>query len=211
MELTWETTVGKLNNILVDLASKISMDTRILFGIGIGLALLVGLFGYKMIKLLLSASFAAVGYSVGVQFFHFLGSKISNFPTWMEYVCGGILAVLFICMAFAKFSYVWFGFAALMGGVVTSLFIPEEYPLLILGVALIIGLISVMLIRTMFVLTTSLGAGLLCVNFAFGIFPNMSWLNLQASQIALWIAVGIAIVLALVQFVTNRYRGEGVD
>ena len=211
MELTWEPTIGNLNNILVDLAAKISVDARILFGIGIGLALIVGLFGYKLIKLLLSLSFAAVGYTVGTQLFLFLGSKITNIPTWAEYVCGGILAILFLCMSFAKFSYVWFGSAVLMGYVAASLFIPAEYPLLILGAALVIGLISVMLIRTMFVLTTSLGAGLLCVNFVFEIVPSLTWLNLQASQIALWIAVGIAVVLALVQFVTNRYRGESVE
>lgn len=211
MEVTWENTIGHLNNTLSDLAAKFSVDVRILFGVGIGLALIVGLFGYKMIKLLLSLSFAAVGYSAGTQLFLFLGSKISGLPEWAEYVCGGVLALLFLCMSFAKFSYVWFGSAVLMGGVAASLFIPAEYPLLILGAALVIGLISVMLIRTMFVLTTSFGAGLLCVNFAFGLLPSMNWLNLQSSNYALWIAVAIAVVLALVQFATNRYRGEGVD
>ena len=211
MGLTWEPTVGNLNNTLSDLAAKFSVDARILFGVGIGLALIVGLFGYKMIKLLLSLGFAAVGYTAGTQLFLFLGSKIENLPGWAEYVCGGVLALLFLCMSFAKFSYVWFGSAVLMGGVAASLFIPEEYPLLILGAALVIGLISVMLIRTRFILTSSFGAGLLCVNFTFGLLPSMTWLDLQSSKYALWIAVGIAVVLALVQFASNRYRGEGVD
>ena len=210
MELIWKTTVGNLNNFLSDVAAKTSLDVRILLGVGIGLALIVGLFGYKLIKLLLSVSFAAVGYTVGAELFLFLGTKINSLHGWMEYVCGGIIAVLFLSMAFAKFSYVWFASAFLIGLVGASLFIPQEYSSVIFGAALVISLISIMLIRTMFILTTSFGAGILCVNFVFEIVPSLTWLNLQASQIALWIAVGIAVVLALVQFVTNRYRGESV-
>lgn len=203
-------TLDNLNHTLSDLAAQFSIDVRILFGVGIGLALIVGLFGYKMIKLLLSLSFAGVGYYAGTELFLFLGSKIDGIPAWAEYVCGGVLAVVFLCLSFAKFSYVWFGSAVLLGSAVASIFIPAEYPLLILGAALIIGLISVMLIRTTFVLTTSCIAGIVCVSFTAQLLPGWTWLGLATGGYGMWIALGIALVLALIQFTTNRYRGESI-
>ncbi|MBQ9132655.1 MAG: hypothetical protein IJX62_09345 [Clostridia bacterium] len=197
-----------LNDRISDFASDIVINSAILFGIGIALAAIVGLFGYKMIKLLLSLSMAYLGYGIGIELYKLMAEKISNAPQWMEYVCGGLLAVLFLCMAFAKFSYIWFGCATILGFTVMTVLIPAPYTWVMIGGALILGLLSVMLIRTMFVLTTSLLASTLCVNFLSQILTKWSFLRIGESAYALYVVAALAVIFALVQFISNRYRGE---
>ena len=200
--------LSDLNTKISDFAAEIVLDPKILFGIGIALAAIIGLFGYKMIKLILSLSMAYVGYEVGADLIALVAEKIEGTPAWMEYVCGGLIDVVLLAMAFAKFSYVWFGSAAVLGYMVMTMFVPSTYGWLALGGALLIAMLAVMLIRTMFVLATSFISGALCVSFLSAMFPNWTLLNLGESAYAIWFVCGVAILFALVQFISNRYRGE---
>ena len=202
------TMLDGLNKSISDFAAEIVINPAILFGIGIAVAAIIGLFGYKMIKLLLSLSMAYLGYGIGVEVYKLLAEKTTGVPEWMTYVCGALLAVLFLCLAFAKFSYIWFGCATVLGFAVMSVLIPEGYTWVMLGGALILGVIAIMLIRTMFVLATSLIASTLCVSFLSRILTEWSFLQIGENTYALWVVGALAVIFALVQFLSNRYRGE---
>ncbi|MBQ1229411.1 MAG: hypothetical protein IIX80_00105 [Clostridia bacterium] len=196
------------NDAIISLAGKITLDAWIAFIIAAVLAAAVGVFGYKLIKLVIALGFGVGGYFIGEELYRLLSEKLTEIPDWAVYVCGGVVALGFCIFAFCRFSYAWFGAAAIFGYIAVGHFMPDGYVLLSVGAALLIALLSVSLIRVVFILVTSATAAGFLISFLGAIFPEQAFLQIGQGWIP-YVLVGVATILfASVQFAINRQKLE---
>ena len=89
---------------LTQLAESLSVAAWIPFAVALVLAVILGQAGYRLIKLVTSLSLGAVGYFLGELLFALVRTRAPEAPCWLIYVFGGVAAILFFALAFAKFS-----------------------------------------------------------------------------------------------------------
>lgn len=193
---------------LTQLAESLSVAAWIPFAVALVLAVILGQAGYRLIKLVTSLSLGAVGYFLGELLFALVRTRAPEAPCWLIYVFGGAAAILFFALAFAKFSYAWYGIAALLGYVCLAQLLPAGYELLSVGGALLFAFLGVCLVRAVFILSTSLVASGIAVACLGAIFPQQSVLQLGEHWGACAILLGLALLFAIVQFATNRKKKE---
>ena len=184
-------------------ASNLKLDNMIFYIAGIVLALLIGVLGYRLIKVLLAASFAYVGYLAGVELFGFLGTYAPNMPAWLSYVFGGVCAVLLFAAAFLRFSYALYTLLAMVGYHLLTVYVPDHRFIAIAG-GLLLALLAVYFVRLSFVILTSYAGALFTVGFLGKLLPNLAFLQLGTSQIAFFIVLGLILVFVLLQLLTTR-------
>ena len=202
--------LSDLNASLEAWAKQLGFDAWILFLAGLVAAVVVGFFGYKMIKLLMGLGLAYVGYFVGVEIFLNVQKSLTWLPEWSSYIFGALVALLFMSLAVAKFSYAVYTAFALIGYCVTLFY--TNNAVLAVGGAVIFAILSVSLIRTVFICMSSFVSALLSVAFLSKLLPALTFLQFGEGQ---WVSFGIAIALTLVyiaiQFAINRRRNEDGD
>lgn len=199
--------------ILADLNGKVgawSTATKIpaivFFLVGIALACVIGLFGYKLIKLLMAASLGSLGYVVGAELFLAFHQHYAKAPEWCAYIAGGVIAIAFILLAYRYFSYALYTVAALCGYIIVSFYVDNLW--VALGGAILFGMISVLILRVSFVLATSLIAGVFAGNCLVQILPAN--LVIFQGKIGEWTPLAIMLAISLfffiIQLATNRRR-----
>lgn len=199
-----------VNNVCDRIALKLGINANILLWAGLAVSVLLGFLGYKLIKPLMALGVGGVGYLVGVEIFSLLDGKWSWLPNWLTYVVGGVIAVAFICMAFAKFSYALFAFAGALGFFVTNFYLDNT--MIAIGGAVVLAMLSVILIRTAYILTVGTLCGFATVSFLSGLFPGVAMFDLNYDNwMPICLAAGIAVLFVVVQFVVNRHAGETID
>lgn len=198
------------NGLLEEWADRLNMNVAILLWAGVALSVIIGFFGYKLIKPIMALGFGYIGYFVGEGIFDLLSEHITQIPDWTVYVIGGVVAVLFMCLAFIKFSYAMFTVAAVFGYFIAFFYTQDS--VLAIGGAFLLAMLSVLLIRTVFILLSSFVCGITTVSLLSHIFPKASLLQLGNNQwMAICLTIGIALLFAVVQFVINRHAGEEVE
>lgn len=202
--------LNDLNSSLEAWAAQLGFDAWILFLAGLIAAIIVGFFGYKMIKLIMGLGLAYVGYFVGFEIFLIVQKTFAWLPEWTSYIFGAVIALLFLSLAVAKFSYALYTAFALLGYCVTLFY--TDNAVLAIGGAVIFAILSVSLIRTVFICTSSVLAGVLSVAFLAKLLPKLTFLQFGEGQ---WVALVVALVLALifiaVQAAMNVRRYEKRD
>lgn len=193
---------------LTHLAESLSVATWIPFAVVLVLAVILGQAGYRLIKLVTALSLGVVGYFLGEPLYALLCTRVPEAPEWLIYAFGGAVAILFFALAFAKFSYAWYGIAALFGYVLLQQLLPSGYKLLSAGGALLFAFLGVCLVRAVFILVTSLLASGVAVTCLGAIFPQQSVLQLGEHWGACAILLGLALLFAVIQFATNRKKKE---
>ena len=199
-----------LNERLSAWATQLDIGAWVFFLVGLLATFAVGFFGYKLIKLILALGFGYIGYFVGVALTDVLTDRFEWLPEWSCYIFGALVAILFLCMAFAKFSYALFSVFAFAGYCVTMFYFDNQ--VLAVGGAIVLAVLSVTLIRTVFILATSFGCGMLSVSFLAQLLPKVELLQMgEGKWFALCLALGLTAVFAVVQFVINRRCTETVE
>lgn len=196
--------LSDINSGISSFAGKVHLPSLVTFLIGVVLAVFLGVCGYRFIKLFMSLSFGAIGYCIGVELTAFVNSKLTNYVllSWMQYVIGAVVALLFLALAFRKFSYVMFAEIALVG-ISTGLFYTDGNKLLALGTGLLLALISVYLVRWVFIAVSSVIGAFLAVDFLSQVI-DVAFLKLDTSFVALFIALGVALVFIVIQLVSTQ-------
>ena len=88
-------------------AKQLGFDAWIMFLAGLAATVLVGFFGYKMIKVLMGLGLAYVGYFVGVEIFTVAKETLTWLPGWSVYILGALIGILFgrqICSIYSSDS-----------------------------------------------------------------------------------------------------------
>lgn len=197
--------LSDINANISSFAEKIHLPSLVFYILGVAIALFLGICGYKFIKLFMSLSFAAIGYCVGTEVVVFINSKLTDYETmsWVKYVLGGLFALLFLVLAFRKFSYVMFAEIALVG-ISTGLFYLDGNKVLALGTGLLLALLCVYIVRWAFIVISSAVGGFMIVDFLSQIITKADFLKLDSSIVALCIAIGLSVVFIVVQLISTQ-------
>ena len=195
-----------MNDLVRTWAADLKISSVIFFAVGIALACVVGLFGYKLIKLMMAVCMGSVGYLVGVELFFAFYKHYEKLPEWCSYIAGGLIAIVFICLAYRHFSYALYTVSAICGYVITSFYIDNVW--VAIGGAIVLAMLSIIILRVFFVLATSLLAGAFAGNCLVQILPAN--LAIFQGEIGEWVPAAIMLAFALfftiIQLATNRRR-----
>lgn len=194
------------------IAEKFGVATISMLIVGAVLALILGLFGYRLIKLFMGIGIGLVGYFAGLVLFSYLQETVSMFsmlPSWIAYILGAVLALIFMILGFSRFSYAMFAMFALAGYYFTDLYLPNHLLLAIAGAA-VVALLSVLLVRFSFIVVSSAIGGFVAMVYASAIFPNVGILQLGERKAALWITIGVSVFFVLFQYVTRDRKSKSL-
>ncbi len=193
----------KCSSKLSRFAAEKEIQEWILFGVVLVASVLIGLFAFKLAKLLLAAAAAGGGYILATRLFWFIEQK-KDMPDWLLYVLGAILAVAMAVLAFQKYHYAFFTVSA--GAVFcVSMYYFGDSLVLAGGIALLVAFIAVYFVRGCFVLASSLLASAATVTCTAALLPDLAWLQVGAKSWGfICITLALAIVYAIIQFASNR-------
>ncbi len=187
--------LAKLTDGLTQGAEGLGISPMVFYIVGLVAALGIGVFGYKLIKLLTAAIAAVIGYYfVGAELYFWLSATLNlDLPTWVPYIPAAIFGALFFLMAFKKFSYAFYTVMALLGFVLTYFYTTNI--VLAVGGALLLALLSMFILRVSFILLTSVSAAFVGVSMVSAMVPSLELLKLSYTN---WIGLAIVGVIALV-------------
>ncbi len=193
------------------IAEGIGLSASIFYIVGLLLAVGIGVFGYKLIKLLLALIAAGIGYYlVGVQLYNlFVQMTGLQLVGMLAYVPAIIFAVLFFFIGFKKFSYAFYTIMALIGFLITYVFTQAIF--LAVGGAVLLALLCMFMVRVSFILLTSLAAGFISVLCLHGMLPNILLFDMAFdNMIGVLVALGVSLIFAIVQLIITRNDGEHI-
>ncbi len=198
--------LDKTNEWLVELAEKVHIKSMLLFITMAVCAGLIGLAGYHLIKVISTLSVTGIGYIVGMELFNVMKADLSWFskvPNWVGYLFGVILAAGFLIIGWRRSLHVLFAMFALFGYQLVYQYVFAN-ALLALGGGLLVALLATFLLRLMVILMTSYAGGVLLISALSGIWPNLNFINLGGSRVAIWLAVALAVFFGIIQWITTR-------
>ncbi len=191
---------------LTSAAAIIKLPTIAMFVFGAVLAALIGIFGYKYIKLVSTICFAAAGYGIGAGLFGLLKESYGwKIPDLVGIFVGIAILVLLGFLAYKKFAYALFGVACFMGFVL-AYFVYPNYVVAI-AVAIVIAMLSMYFVRYAFVFFTSSFAGFALVAMFSGMLPRAPLFDLYGS-IGKVLAIILVVIFAAIQLRMSRKEAK---
>ncbi len=207
----WTGILNDLNELIEGVCPKIHTKPMIAFIACIVLTVIVGIIGYRIMRVLVGVAAGVGGYFAGVALFEFITAKwLHGLPGWAGYVCGGVLAAFFLVLAFAKHHFAWFALAGVSAFAVLSAVLQGASTMVFVAGAFLVAMLCACLPRPTFILFTAFLAGLLSVNFASAVLPKVAVLQFGTEKTALLIALGVGALMAVIQFLicAPRYTIE---
>ena len=195
-----------------DLAQKVDVSKRSMFIAGAVLAVIIGMLGYRLIKVFMGISIGLVGFFAGMELASYLRetvSAIAKMPNWIGYAIGGVLALVFMTLGFSKFSYAMFAMFALVGYNFANYYLPHR-PLLAIAGAVVLALLSTLFVRFSFVLISSAVGGFAGVMYLGKVLPKLAFLQLGREKTALFVAIGISVFFFLFQYLTRSRKNHSL-
>ncbi len=198
------TVLEMVNNKLANIAHAFKLPAILFYVLFAAAAIAVGIWGYKFIKLLTSASFAIVAGTIGYELFHVVKDHFGweKIPDFCAYIVGALVLVLFAFLAYKKFSYALFAVMGVAGFLVSYFIIPN--PSIAVAGAFGIALLSMFFVRHAFIILTSFGAGFVCMSMASAILPNVALISLSKGIVGFGLAIVVSCIFMAVQFYMSR-------
>jgi hypothetical protein len=138
-----------------------------------------------------------------------LQEGMETLPAMLTYVIGAVLAALFFFAGYKKFHFVLFAAAYTIANNFLLGYLGDR--MVALGVALLIAILCVTLVRIMVVLLTSFMGSAIAVTLIGAMLPaEVTMMQMQSeNDFALVLALGLTVIFALVQFLFSRfYKAE---
>ena len=199
--------LGKWNDQLADLAERMNVDSLVLYIAAGVLAVLVGLAGMHLAKLFCMVGLGGVGYLIGVELFGYLQSNVdvlTKWPDFLSYIFGIVIALVFCVFGWKKCLYVMYATFALLGYSLVIQYATKNV-LLAVGGAVLLAMIASFIMKVAFIALTSAVGGFAMVSILGAIWSDVSILQLGFDNNAIWVAVGAAVVMMIVQLITTRH------
>lgn len=189
--------INEVTNIVVSFAGG-KISEKVVLAIGLILAVLVGILGYKYIKLLSTTVFAAMGFVIGFAGFKMVKGHFGwNIPDVIAYLVGAVLLVLLAYLAYKKFAYALFVIAGGIGFVAGYFIYPNYF--VAAALAIVVAMLAMSFVRYGFVAILSVSAGFLFVGMISAMVPNIRLLSLTEGFVGKLLAIVIALVFAAIQ------------
>ncbi len=205
--------LSDMTGALEDLAEAFKLAPMIFYIAGLVLAAVIGVFGYKLIKLITAVVAGVIGYYfVGAELYFLLTDlfKLKDLPEWAVYIPAAVFGLLFFALAFKKFSYTFYTAMGLIGFAVTYFYTANA--LLSIGGAFLLALICMYVVRFSFVILTSVFAGFAGVALLSAVLPDLNILRLSYDNLAaVGIAAGISLLFVIIQLIITRRDGEAAE
>ena len=189
------------------LSARLSMKPFILLLAASVLALLVGIAGMHLAKVLASTGCALIGYFSGHALMDWLATykMFSKLPTFLPYVIGAVVAVLLFFFGWKRCLHAIFMIFALVGFAIVRTFVPIDSLVLCMGGALVVSMLSTFMVKIMFSALTSFFGGFTLICFVGEMLPRFKFLQLmEANKAAIWIAVILSVIFFIFQIITTR-------
>ena len=191
-------------------AASIKIPDMVLFALGALIALLVGVIGYKCVKLFSAACFGVGGFAAGYALFSVVNTKFElDAPKFVGVIIGLVLLAVLGYLAYKKFAYALFGVI----GFAIFVFAYFVYPNYLLAVAagILAALISTYCVRLAVIVITSFFGGFTVVAMVSAMVPWVKVFNFNQGIISKLIALGVFVIFAIVQFATthSKKKAEG--
>ena len=198
----------KLDAGLTGLAERMHMSAIIFYAAAAVVALIIGIAGMHLAKILSSFTLAGIGFLGGSALFGYLKgdlalSWLAKIPDGFAYILGLIVAIVFFILGWKKCLHVIFGIFTILGYVVMNFYVPGKL-LLAIGAAVLLGMIAISLVRLAFAALTSFVGGFVLISMVSAIWPAVAVFQLGSHVAAAWIAAGVSVVLFVVQMITTR-------
>lgn len=193
-------------------ANAIGLSPKLLYVVGIVIALGVALSGCKLSRLWVSVLAATAGYYLTGNGLMLLNATLDKgVHIVLVYVLAIVFAVILFLLAFKRPTYVFYTVMAIAGFVLTYFYTQNE--LFSLVGALVLALICVCFARVAFIVVTALLGSAVAVRLLSACLPNVKWLRLYArGWTALGIALGLSVLFIVFQLAINmrgRSKREG--
>lgn len=190
-----------------NLAADLNVAEGLLFVVGAVLALVVGLFGYRLLKLVSAVGMGVVGFGVGSALFDFLMLQgiLPELPGFIAYILGAVLALVFAFLGYKKFTYaLFYGAFSIISGFVWGL---TGDATIAMGLGLLLAIIAILIVRVATVLLTSFVGSFLVIGFAGQMLTDLIDINIASanSDLGLLIALGLGAIFTLLQFLFSRF------
>jgi hypothetical protein len=196
----------KWNDQLADIALHLHLKAVIFYIAAAVIAVLIGLAGMHLAKMLSTLGMTGFGYVLGIELFHFLklnAPLLAKMPNWLSYVFGLAIAAFFLFLSWKRVLHVIFSLFVVVGYIFVANYVHENV-LLALGGGILIALLATFMLKFMFILLTSVAGGMMLTSLLGEIWPKFSFLQLGTNKVALWVALGVALIFFLIQLATTR-------
>ena len=189
-------------------ATKTNVTVSIWLLAGAILALMAGMFGYRLTKAILAIGFACYGFTVGTALYEFFvsGEKALDNYEFLTCAIGGFLIAL-ICIFLGKKKFTYVMFAGIFLFLFSALYNATGLMPISLGLSLIAGLMCVVNVRVAIVLITSFVGSFVAIACISGFFPQSETfaITAQDNDMGMMIALGLGLLLTIVQLISVKY------
>lgn len=193
----------ELEHGMILLANQWHAPAPLLFVAALILSLALGVFAYRIFKPTMLVVSAFFGYMLGAAAFYKLWETLPDLPAWVCYLFCFVGATLFVCLANINRALPALVIYMALGAYFAVTF---YYPSPVIGLfaALLAAMLTVLIPRVLYITVSSLFCGTLAVSFAAPLLPKVAFLQPDEHWIAWVIALGVALVLAIVQLCTTK-------
>ena len=186
-------------------AASIKIPDMVLFALGSLIALLIGVIGYKCVKLLSATFFGVCGYAIGNALVSVAKAKLElEVPGFVGIIIGIVLLAVLGYLAYKKFAYALFGmiwFAIF----VFAYFVFPNY-VLAAAAGLVVALASTYFVRFAVIVITSFFGGFAVVAMISAMVPWVKVFNFNQGIISKILALAVFAVFVIIQFATTQSK-----
>ena len=187
---------------LTAFANSINIPALVMFIVGAAVALFVGLFGYKCVKLLCGVGFGVAGYAIGYALFEFLKGQFGwNIPGFVGIIAGVVVLGVLGFLAFKKFAYALFGLIGFLVFVFAYFVYPNYLIAAVIGV--VVALLSTYFVRMAVAVITSFIGAFTLVGMVSAIVPFVEIFSYREGLTSKMVAIMVFLVFVAIQLGTT--------
>lgn len=197
---------GALDEVLNTLSSSLgkSVPEKAIHIVGLLIAIFIGAFGYKYVKLLTTVIMGGVGYALGSEVLFYVAKDTFGwtFASYAPYVFGGVLLVLLAYLGYERFAFALFLVSGFLGFLIGYFIYPNYF--LAIAIAVLAAMQAIGYVRPGFIVISSIMGGFLFIGMISAMVPDVQLLSLSQGITGKLMATVCVLIFMLIQFMVSR-------
>lgn len=200
--------LARFNDWFQQMADQSRLLNWVSYVIAIAVAVVIGLWGMRLIKPICAVLVGGIGFIAGMQLYAVLLANVGfmeKWPDWGKYILGGVLELVLALLGWFKCLHAVIAIYAVFGYYLAVNYITDKVWLGIAG-ALLLALVAACIVRFAFILLASAGSAYVLVLALGKLLPKVQFLQIAgAEKVVPFCVMGtVALVLLLIQSETTR-------